>query len=137
MDYFFVLKEETSTHRSVSTSSISTSLVDDTSPDSVRGIKSMWTPYALIDQLLLLCIHPLTPPVSSQLLPGSSLYRPRLSPTATWLLSGDTPSRRKLRPAFVQSYLLLATAPDLWYVALHRVLVWYVEFLSNRGLEHK
>lgn len=67
MDYVFPFKEESSTYRSISTSSISNSVVDDTSPDSVMGKKSMCTSliYFNLSTSAPLCIHFLTLPVSS------------------------------------------------------------------------
>lgn len=59
MDYVLAFKEESSTHRSISSSSITTSVVDGTSPDSVKGKKStisIFTLYSSIYLLLLLSV---------------------------------------------------------------------------------
>lgn len=59
MDYVLAFKEESSTHRSISSSSISTSVMDGTSPDSVKGKKStisIFTLYSSIYLLLLLSV---------------------------------------------------------------------------------
>lgn len=126
---FFLLQEDQSTRKSDSSSSISTSLVEDTSPESVMGKKSknhtqIYRTFVfavqqihVIDSMVLFQLKFCTPfclfPVPPKFLPISSTPQPdkRFAPQRRHSIEKEAPtSERSFLPPSRQSSKSLVTA---------------------------